>query len=127
MGIYDASAKSINQFVSKNIERKSTIRTDGWNVYNQLSSLDYNHNVVNNEISIGKNQLPLVHLVASLLKRWRLGTHQGAVSHEHLEYYLDEFTFRFNRRTSAHRGKLFYRLMQNAVQIDPVTYKQLSK
>ena len=125
--ICDASAKSINQFVLNNIELKSTIRTDGWNGYNLLSSLGYNHNIVNNEISVGENQLPLVHLVASLLKRWLLGTHQGAVSHEHLEYYLDEFTFRFNRRTSAHRGKLFYRLLQNAVQIDPVSFKQLSK
>ncbi len=56
-----------------------------------------------------------------------IGTHQGAVSHEHLDYYLDEFTFRFNRRTSQHRGKLFYRLLQNAVQVEPVTFNQLVK
>jgi hypothetical protein len=49
-----------------------------------------------------------------------LGTHQGAVSHKHLDYYLDEFTFRFNRRRSKSRGKLFYRLAQQAVMIDPV-------
>ena len=65
--------------------------------------------------------------VASLLKRWILGTHQGAVSHEHLEYYLDEFTFRFNRRRSGNRGKLFYRLVQQAVAIDPVPYKSMVK
>ncbi len=66
--------------------------------------------------------LPRVHRAASLLKRWLLGTHQGAVSRQHLDYYLDEFTFRFNRRSSRHRGKLFHRLLENAVAIDPVPY-----
>ena len=69
--------------------------------------------------------LPHVHKVASLLKRWLLGTHQGAIGHAHLDYYLDEFTFRFNRRNSRSRGKLFYRLLQQAVQIDPVPYKNI--
>ncbi len=69
--------------------------------------------------------MPRVHRIASLLKRWILGTHQGAISHEHLEFYLDEFTFRFNRRRSRHRGKLFYRLVQQAVVVDPVPYKSL--
>jgi len=69
--------------------------------------------------------LPRVHRVVSLLKRWRMGTHQGAVSHEHLDDYLDEFTFRFNRRTSGSRGKLFYRLLQQAVAVDPVPYNQI--
>ena len=71
--------------------------------------------------------MPRVHRIASLLKRWILGTHQGAVSHEHLEYYLDEFTFRFNRRRSSNRGKLFYRLVQQAVAIEPVPYKSMVK
>jgi hypothetical protein len=71
--------------------------------------------------------MPRVHRIASLLKRWILETHQGAVSHEHLEYYLDEFTFRFNRRRSRNRGKLFYRLAQQAVAIDPVPYKSMVK
>ena len=61
----------------------------------------------------------------SLLKRWLLGTHQGAVSHKHLDYYLDEFTFRFNRRKSKSRGKLFYRLVQQAVAVDPAAYKMI--
>jgi hypothetical protein len=68
-----------------------------------------------------------VHRVASLLKRWLLGTHQGSVTLEHLDYYLDEFTFRFNRRRSSNRGKLFYRLAQQAVAIDPVPYKSMIK
>jgi len=76
---------------------------------------------------VGNSLLPNCHLVASLLKRWLAGTHQGAVSHEHLEYYLDEFTFRFNRRTSTHRGKLFYRLLQNAVKIEPIPYNYIKK
>src|ERR1700730_10602449 len=71
--------------------------------------------------------MPRAHRIASLLKRWILGTHQGAVSHEHLEYYLDEFTFRFNRRRSANRGKLFYRLVQQALAIEPVPYKSMIK
>lgn len=69
--------------------------------------------------------MPRVHRVASLLKRWLMGTHQGAVTQEHLDYYLDEFTFRFNRRRSANRGKLFYRLVQQAVAINPAPYKSL--
>ena len=69
--------------------------------------------------------LPRVHRVASLLKRWLLGTHQGGVSHEYLEHYLDEFTFRFNRRTSRSRGKLFYRLLQQAVATNPAPYKTM--
>ena len=69
--------------------------------------------------------MPGVHRVASLLKRWLLGTHQGAVSNRHLDYYLDEFTFRFNRRHSGSRGLLFYRLLQQAANSDPVIYRRL--
>ena len=69
--------------------------------------------------------LPRVHRVVSLLKRWLLGTHQGAVGQKHLDYYLDEFTFRFNRRRSKSRGKLFFRLAQQAVAVDPVPYDQI--
>ena len=69
--------------------------------------------------------MPRVHRVASLLKRWLLGTHQESVSDKHLDYYLDEFTFRFNRRRSRSRGLLFYRLLQQAVNVDPVPYNRL--
>ena len=68
---------------------------------------------------------PLVHRVAALLKRWWLGTHQGAISPNHLAYYLDEFTFRFNRRKSRSRGKLFYRLVQKAVAVVPMHYNAI--
>ena len=128
--IADASAKSINPFVNEAIEIESTIHTDGWEGYSELKKLGYNH-----EITILKNRgkhaaiqcLPRVHRVSALLKRWLLGTYQGAASAEYLDYYLDEYTFRFNRRTSGSRGKLFYRLVQQAVQMSPVPYNYIVK
>ena len=97
----------------------SIIRTDDWSGYKHLNSVGYHRKIAR------PTDLTVVHLAASLLKRWLLGTHQGAISPEHLEYYLDEYTFRFNRRTSTHRGLLFMRLLQNAVQIEPTTYRQM--
>jgi transposase-like protein len=115
----DASSDSITPFVQERVEAGSTIRTDDWGGYTNLTSEGYSREIASS------TELKLVHLAASLLKRWLLGTHQGAVSAEHLRYYLDEYTFRFNRRTSTHRGMLFMRLLQNAVQIDPTTYHQM--
>lgn len=77
------------------------------------------------EANVGDNLLPGCNEVASLLKQWLLATHQGAVSQKHLDYYLDEYTFRFNRRTSRYRGNLFYRRIQQAVAIEPVPYSAL--
>ena len=71
--------------------------------------------------------MPGCNLIASLLKRWLNGTLQGAVAHEHLSYYLDEYTFRFNRRTTSFRGKLFYRLLQQAVITEVTTYDKIKK
>jgi len=116
----DASAESLSQAVQDTVEPGSMVRTDGWGGYGQLTSLGYVHAVVRETGEVGENLLPLAHRAASLLKRWLLGTHQGAVRASHLDYYLDEFTFRFNRRTSRSRGKLFYRLVQQAVQVQPV-------
>jgi len=116
----DASHKSLTPFVQERIVPGSTVRTDDWAGYGGLAATGYKHVVV------GNREVKLAHLVASLLKRWLLGTHQGGVSHEHLAYYLDEYTFRFNRRTSRYRGKLFYRLIQNAVQIPPTTYSTMA-
>jgi len=81
--------------------------------------------VVKDKKESASELLPRIHLAASLLKRWVLGTHQGAVSHEHLEIYLDEIIFQVNRRRSKNRGKLFYRMVQQAVAIDPVPYKSM--
>jgi len=117
--IPDASGESLIPAVKDAVEAGSIVRSDGWNGYISLPSKGYQHDVIRPSNGIGENLLPLVHIVISLLKRWLLGTHQGAVHQSHLEYYLDEFTFRFNRRTSRSRGKLFYRLIQQAVAIDP--------
>ncbi len=85
-----------------------------------MSKLGYAHEVVRKEADVGKNLLPRVNRVVALLKRWLIGTYQGGIHLFHLDYYLDEFTFRFNRRTSHLRGKLFYRLVEQAAAINPV-------
>lgn len=114
-------------FLAETVEPGSAIHTDGWPGYQPASGKGYVHLVT---VLKGKEEspstlMPRVHRIASLVKRWILGTHQGAVSHEHLAYYLDEFTFRFNRRRSRNRGKLFYRLVQQAVMVEPAPYKSL--
>lgn len=109
----DASQDSLSSFVLESAVPGSMIRTDNWDGYGKLPGAGYHRTVVNS------GKMELTHLVASLLKRWLLGTYQGAVRPTHLPYYLDEFTFRFNRRTSASRGKLFYRLVQQAMMVDP--------
>ena len=121
--IPDASAATLNLFLLDSVESGSIVRTDGWRGYQKVKSVGYEHEVtvLKTKKEEASELLPRVHLVISLLKRWLMGTHQGAVSHKHLDYYLDEFTFRFNRRKSMNRGKLFYRLIQQAVAIEPVT------
>jgi transposase-like protein len=125
----DASGPSLLGFIQDVVEPGSIVHTDGWETYKGLPKLGYEHvtTKIKGQLELAITMLPRVHRVASLLKRWLLGTHQGAVSKEHLEYYLDEFTFRFNRRTSKHRGKLFYRLLQQAVQVDPQPYQGIIK
>jgi transposase-like protein len=124
--IEDASAATLHPFIRDCIEQGSTVHTDGWQGYKGLDQLGYDHEVT---VLRGRKDasklLPRVHLVVSLLKRWLVGTHQGAVSQAHLAYYLDEFTFRFNRRRSQSRGKLFFRLVEQAVATDPTTYSSL--
>ncbi|MCP4933908.1 MAG: IS1595 family transposase [bacterium] len=124
--IPDASGETLLNSTLEMVEPGTTIRTDGWRGYNILSSHGYVHEPCVHKNASDKDATPAAHLVASLLKRWLLGTHQGAVSHEHLPYYLDEFTFRFNRRTSRSRGKLFYRIIEQALQIGPVPAKALN-
>jgi transposase-like protein len=119
--VADASASSLSGAVHESVAPGSVVLTDGWRGYAGLRSQGYEHTVVRPNAEVGENLLPLTNRVASLLKRWLQGTHQGAVHPSHLDYYLDEFTFRFNRRTSRSRGKLFYRLVQQAVAIAPVT------
>lgn len=123
--VANASAKSLESALAQAVQPGTRVRTDEWNGYNGLDQLGYQRQIVRPSTKTGDNLLPLVNRVASLLKRWLLGTHQGAVAHTHLDYYLDEFTFRFNRRTSASRGLLFYRLVSQAVELDPVLAKTL--
>jgi len=118
--ILDASATNLIMAVKESVEPGSLVRTDGWGGYGQISQEGFGHAIVRKSADVGENLLPLVNRGASLLKRWLLGTHQGAVRPSHLDYYLDEFTFRFNRRKSYSRGKLFFRLLQQAVCISPV-------
>lgn len=100
------------------VEPGSCIETDGLFAYRALAEAGYQHAVIRAESR--EELLPQVHLVVSLLKRWLLGTHQGAVRASHLDYYLDEFTFRFNRRSSHSRGLLFRRVLEHAIQVEPV-------
>lgn len=123
--VADAAGASLEPAVWEMVESGSTVRTDGWGGYNGLTELGYQHVIVRKDPDLGGNLLPLVNRVASLLKRWLLGTHQGAVQHSHLDYYLDEYTFRFNRRTSRSRGLLFYRLICQAIELGPVLGTEL--
>lgn len=122
-----ASKPQLHTFLEEAVEPGSIVHTDGWESYVGMESLGYRHEY---EFIAGSGEtasalLPRVHRVASLLKRWLLGTHQGSVSRDHLDYYLDEFTFRFNRRRSRHRGKLFYRLVEQAVSVGPRPYREI--
>jgi len=123
--VQDASGPSLEGAIKEGVEPGSTVQTDGWSGYRRLSKLGYRHDVIRKETAVGTSLLPKVNRVASLLKRWLLGTYQGGVQLSHLDYYLDEYTFRFNRRTSRSRGKLFYRLVQQSVTIAPLSGRDL--
>jgi len=124
--IANASADRLMPFVEESIEPGSVVHTDGWLGYLPLDSKGYRR-----QITVLRGQrnpselLPRVHRVILLLKRWLLGTHQGAVRLEHVDDYLNEFTFRFNRRRSRSRGKLFFRLVQQAMAVEPSTYTSI--
>ncbi len=124
--ISDASGDVLTNTIQQMVSIGSTIRTDGWSGYSGLSHNGYTHLPITNNNVKESDAIQIVHRIASLLKRWLVGTHHGAINHKNLPYYLDEFTFRFNRRTSTSRGKLFYRLIQQALEIDPVPAKMLN-
>jgi len=117
----DLNGATLNRFIAYAVEPGSTVRTDGLPAYLGMEGYRHDRQIQRHQPE-GKHLLPHVHRVVALLKRWLLGTHQGAIAHEHLDDYLAEFTFRFNRRLSASRGKLFYRLVQQAVQVPPQPY-----
>lgn len=121
--IPEASAANLQPFICDVVDRSATVRTDGWKGYNGLSKLKYMHKriVLSSSGNPAHVAMPGVHRVASLLKRWILGTHQGSFVPAHLQSYLEEYTFRFNRRTSRSRGLVFRRLMEQAMVTGPVT------
>jgi transposase-like protein len=126
----DASAETLQAFVKDHVEPGSTVVTDGWPSYPGLVKLGYKHEARNQSAARARGKDPGellkgVHRIASLAKRWLLGTHQGAVENSHLPAYLNEFVFRFNRRNSRSRGMLFFRALQLAVMHEPVRYDDL--
>lgn len=123
--VADVSAVSLENAIKIIVEPGSIVHTDGWEGYRGLFGIGYIHEVVRKEADIGKNLLPKVNRVVALLKRWLLRTYQGRIEPSYIDYYLDEFTFRFNRRTSRSRGKLFYRLVQQAVAVSPTFAKDI--
>ncbi len=125
--VVDVSGNSLIPFVEAAIKSGSVVHTDGWQGYSGLMKAGYQHHVtvMSRSAELAHELMPRVHIVASLLKRWLAGTHQGGVQNHQLDYYLDEFTFRFNRRNSKARGLLFYRLVQQAVAVGPAPYRTI--
>jgi len=127
--ISDCSELSLTAFCEEAIEAGAVVYTDHWSGYNGLgdAGFGFTHHPTNISASGDPAHvaMPRVHRVASLLKRWLLGTHQGGISVRQLDFYLDEFVFRFNRRHSRSRGLLFYRLLEQAVQVDPVPTRKI--
>jgi transposase-like protein len=122
-----ASAEDLVGFVGDVVQAGATVHTDGWHSYSHLAMAGFRHRVTRVSDKDGKaiTAFPQIHLVASLLKRWLLGTHHGKVGPKHLQRYLDEFTFRFNRRRSAHVGKVFHRLAEQLVVHRAQTYHEI--
>jgi transposase-like protein len=126
----DASAASLHPFVTENVEPGATVITDAWQGYRGIDKLGYTHDRRSQRAARARGEdpgelLPGVHRIASLAKRWLLGTHQGSVDEAHLQSYLNEFAFRFNRRRSTSRGMVFYRVLELAIGHDPVRYRDL--
>lgn len=125
--VEQADAESIEAFVQDYVLPGTTVVTDGLPSYSQLAKKGFDHHpyVMSSDDESVRKELDHIHLVISLLKRWLIGTHQGAIRPDHLQSYLDEFAFRFNRRLSLHRGKLFHRLVQQSVTLRPQNVKDL--
>jgi transposase-like protein len=125
--VADVSAESLQGFLGQNVARPATVVTDGWSGYLGLAAKGYAHEPVNLAATWGDAalRLPAIHLVFGLAKRWLLGTHHGAVSKKHLGAYLDEFVFRFNRRTARSIAHRFARVVQQGVLTPPATYRDI--
>ena len=126
--VRDASASSLVGFLGQNVLSPAEVATDGWSGYRGLEAAGYAHEPIHLARSWGDAalRLPAIHLVFGLAKRWLLGTHHGAVSARHLQTYLDEYVFRFNRRTANSIAHRFARLIEQAVLTQPTTYRAIS-
>ncbi len=127
--ISDASGKSLVGFLDDCVAKGTKVHTDDWNGYNGVQAAGFTHRVtpVLGDPERARKFFSHVHLVASLLKRWLGATHQGRVQKEHLQGYLDEYTFRFNRRRSLHVGKIFHRLVEQMVIHKAKPYRETVK
>ena len=123
--LQDASGDTLRVFLTDHVQQGATVITDGWAPYRPATKDRYTHERVVQPGTKASELLPGVHRIASLVQRWLLGTHQGAVNESHLSLYLDEFVFRFNRRHSRSRGMVFYRVLELAAGHDPVRYSEL--
>jgi transposase-like protein len=125
--VADASAKSLAAFLAGNVAPPAVVTTDGWPGYAGLGEAGYDHETINLSRSWGDAalRLPGIHLVFGLAKRWLLGTHHGAISSKHLQAYLDEYVFRFNRRTAKSIGHRFARLIEQAILTPPASYRAI--
>jgi transposase-like protein len=123
--IPDASAKTLQAFITANVRKGATVHTDGWRSYNDVSSLGYKHRPRKSATVNPDELLPRINIVTALLKRWLLGTLHGRLVPKHMDSYFEEFVFRFNRRTSKARGLLFQRVLENAVNIKPAPYQKI--
>jgi len=126
----DGSAATLHPFITAHVEPGARVITDGWTGYRGIDKLGYTHEPRSQRAARARGDdpgelLPGVHRIASLAKRWLLGTHQGSVEEAHLQSYLNEFAFRFNRRRSRSRGMVFYRVLELAVAHTPVRYREL--
>jgi transposase-like protein len=123
--ISDASAEKLEPFITANIAKGATIHTDGWKGYNGVEKLGYKHMPRKSATVHPDELLPRINIVTALLKRWLLGTLQGRLDPKHMASYLEEFIFRFNRRTSKSRGLLFQRVLENSINVKPAPYRKI--
>ena len=124
--IKNASKSELHDFIKENISKGSTLIRDDWSGYSGIDDEGYHSEISKvSHATTEDDKLPHVHLAISLMKRWILGTYQGSIDEHNLQTYLEEFTFRFNRKSSHNRGWLFYRLVQGAVSTKPHPYEML--
>lgn len=121
----DASAEKLESFITANIAKGATVHTDAWNGYNGVEKLGYKHMPIKSATVHPDELLPRINIVTSLLKRWLLGTLQGRLDPKHMSSYLEEFTFRFNRKTSKARGLLFQRVLEKSINVKPAPYRKI--